>query len=185
MGFTHICGKTRGGKFTILRKTMRQRWQAKLGEVYAELRRRMHNPVPEQGAYLRSVVMGYVRYYGVPTNRASIAAFRKEVCWLWRRVLKRRSQKNRLTPVPRISTLTLMGSSHLSFSLSIGTTGSHVPHKSRDQVHATFMPDAAQAVTRLLLDLSWSPVSPPVLTSSFSFRHLISGSLALVSLNLT
>ncbi len=80
LGFTHICGKTRGGKFTILRKAMRQRWQAKLGEVYAELRRRMHNPVPEQGAYLRSVVRGYVRYYGVPKNRPSIAAFRKEVC---------------------------------------------------------------------------------------------------------
>jgi group II intron reverse transcriptase/maturase len=96
LGFTHICGKTRGGKFTILRKTERKRWHAKLKEVYAELRRRMHNPVPEQGAYLRSVVMGYVRYYGVPTNRPSIAAFRKEVCRLWRMVLKRRSQKHRL-----------------------------------------------------------------------------------------
>ena len=55
---------------------------------------------------------------------------------------------------------TLMGSTHLSFSLSIGTTGSHVPHKSLDQVRATFMPDAAQAVSRSLLHLSWSSVSP-------------------------
>jgi hypothetical protein len=62
---------------------------------------------------------------------------------------------------------------------------SHVPHKSLDQVDTIFMPDAAQAVNKYLLDLSWSPVSPPVLTSSFSFRHLIDGSLALVSLNLT
>ena len=51
-------------------------------------------------------------------------------------------------PVSRIGTLTLMRFPHLSFSLIIGTTGSHVPHKSLDQVRATFMPDAAQAVDR-------------------------------------
>ena len=60
LGFTHMCGQTRGGKFTVLRETMRKRWQVKLKGVYAELRRRMHDSVPEQGAYLRSVIMGYV-----------------------------------------------------------------------------------------------------------------------------
>ena len=97
LGFTHICAKTRGGKFTVLRKTMRKRRQAKLKEVYGELRRRMHDPVPEQGAYLRSVIMGHARYYGVPMNGPSVAAFRKEACWLWSKVLKRRSQKHHLT----------------------------------------------------------------------------------------
>jgi RNA-directed DNA polymerase len=97
LGFTHICAKTREGKFTVLRKTMRKRWQAKLKEVYRELRRRMHDPVPEQGAYLRSVLMGHVRYYGVPMNGPAVAAFRMEVCWLWSKVLKRRSQKHSLT----------------------------------------------------------------------------------------
>ena len=63
-------------------------------------------------------------------------------------------------PVPCIGTLTLMGSSHLSFSLNIRTTGSHVPHKSPVQVHATFMPDAAQAVSRLPLNFSWSSEGP-------------------------
>ncbi len=55
LGFTHICGRTRGESlFTVLRETMRQRWQAKLTEVYTELWRRMHDPVPEQGTYARS-----------------------------------------------------------------------------------------------------------------------------------
>ena len=49
LGFTHCCGKTRKGGFTVLRQTMRRRWQAKLREVKTELRRRMHLPVPEQG----------------------------------------------------------------------------------------------------------------------------------------
>ena len=57
--------------------------------------------------------------------------------------------------VPRIGTLTLGGASTLSFSLRIGTSASHVPHKSLDQVHATFMPDAIRAVNRFPPDLSW------------------------------
>jgi group II intron reverse transcriptase/maturase len=97
LGFTHRCGKTRKGKFRVDRETMRQRWQGKLREVYAELRRRMHTLVPTQGSYLRSVVVGHVRYYGVPGNGAKITAFRHQVGWLWYRALKRRSQKHSLT----------------------------------------------------------------------------------------
>jgi group II intron reverse transcriptase/maturase len=97
LGFTHICGTTRSGKFTILRQTMRKKWQAKLKELYIELRRRMHHPVPEVGAYLRSVVAGHVRYYGVPMNSTAIGAFREKVCRLWFKVLKRRSDKHNLT----------------------------------------------------------------------------------------
>ena len=96
LGFTHICSQTRKGVFTVLRKTMRKRRQAKLREVYIELKRRMHNPIPEQGAYLRSVIGGHIRYYGVPINGPSISAFRKEVCHMWWKVLKRRSHKHRL-----------------------------------------------------------------------------------------
>lgn len=96
LGFTHICSETKEGRFTVLRKTMQKRLQAKLKEVYSQLRRRMHQPVPEQGKYLRSVILGHMRYYGVPRNRPSIAVFRKGVCWLWRKVLKCRSQKHRL-----------------------------------------------------------------------------------------
>jgi RNA-directed DNA polymerase len=97
LGFTHICGTTRSGKFTVLRQTVRKKWQAKLKEVYIELRRRMHQSIPEQGAYLRTVVAGHVRYYGVPMNSQAIGAFREQVCRLWMKVLKRRSDKHNLT----------------------------------------------------------------------------------------
>ncbi|MDF2970225.1 MAG: ltrA [Microvirga sp.] len=49
LGFTHICGKTRLGRFQILRKSRRDRRIAKLKEIKNELRRRMHWPIPEQG----------------------------------------------------------------------------------------------------------------------------------------
>src|SRR5437867_2263317 len=97
LGFTHSCAKTRAGKFTVLRQTMRTRLRVKLGEVKAELRRRLHDPIPEQGAYLRSVVTGHVRYFGVPMNGPALHAFRFAVGWTWWRALRRRSQCHRIT----------------------------------------------------------------------------------------
>jgi len=97
LGFTHICGKKRSnGRFTVLRQTIRKRLQAKLSEVRAELKRRMHDPIPEVGQWLRSVVGGHIRYYGVPTNGAALHTFRFQVGWLWHRVLLRRSQNARM-----------------------------------------------------------------------------------------
>lgn len=93
LGLTHICGQTRQGKFTVIRHTMRTRFQAKLKAIKIELRRRMHWPVPEQGQYLRSVALGHVRYYGVPMNGDCIRAFVRELAVLWWRILNRRSQK--------------------------------------------------------------------------------------------
>ena len=96
-GFTHICGKTRKGKYTILRKTIGKKLQRKLREVYIRLRCIMHYPIPVQGSYLRSVVAGHVRYYGVPMNSSALSVFRREICRMWYKVLRRRSQKSRVT----------------------------------------------------------------------------------------
>jgi group II intron reverse transcriptase/maturase len=96
LGFTHICGKTRKGWFTVLRQTMRKRWQAKIQAVRAELKQRLHDPVPKVGAYLRSVVTGHYRYYGVPMNGPALSAFRLAIERTWRWALKRRSQKSRM-----------------------------------------------------------------------------------------
>jgi RNA-directed DNA polymerase len=96
LGFTHLCGKTRGGQFTVLRQTMRTRWQAKLQVVRTELMRRLHEPIPKVGAYLRAVITGHNRYYGVPMNGPALGAFRCAVARSWLRTLKRRSQKSRM-----------------------------------------------------------------------------------------
>jgi group II intron reverse transcriptase/maturase len=97
LGFTHICVRKRSNRmFTVLRQTIRKRLQAKLGEVKAELRRRMHDPVPEVGKWLRSVVGGHVRYYGVPMNSPALHVFRFQVGRLWHRALCRRSQNGRV-----------------------------------------------------------------------------------------
>jgi hypothetical protein len=97
LGFTHICGKTRKGRFAVLRQTMRKRMQAKLQRMRSELRRRMHDPVPEQGQWLRAVIAGHYRYYGVPRNMPALNEFRYQLLRLWKGMLERRSQAARIT----------------------------------------------------------------------------------------
>jgi group II intron reverse transcriptase/maturase len=97
LGFTHCCARTQDGKFMVLRQTMRQRWQAKLHAVARELRRRLHDPLPAVGAYLRSVVRGHMQYYGVPRNVPALKAFHLAITRLWRRVLAQRSQTARVS----------------------------------------------------------------------------------------
>jgi RNA-directed DNA polymerase len=97
LGFTHSCAKTRKGRFVVLRQTMRQRWQRKLKEVKAKLKQRMTTSVPVMGQYVRSVILGHMRYYAVPMNAVSVSDFRMAVARIWWRVLERRSQKARVS----------------------------------------------------------------------------------------
>jgi RNA-directed DNA polymerase len=97
LGFTHICAKTRNGRFTVRRQTMKKRLRAKLCEVKTELRRRITRPIPEQGEYLRAVLTGHARYYGVPGNGPALMAFRHQLSWLWGRSLRRRGNRRVLS----------------------------------------------------------------------------------------
>jgi group II intron reverse transcriptase/maturase len=97
LGFTHVCGKSREGEFVLLRLTSRKRVRRKLGEVKTELRRRLHDPIPEVGKWLRSVIQGHLNYYGVPLNYTALSGFRHRVIWHWRRALSRRSHTAHVT----------------------------------------------------------------------------------------
>ena len=96
LGFTHICAKTkRGNRFTIRRKTIAKRLRAKVKKMKEGIRLRMHDPVPEQGQWLRAVVLGHLNYYAVPGNKQSTDAFRTAAMREWLHALRRRSQKAR------------------------------------------------------------------------------------------
>ena len=97
LGFTHICGTSRSGRHQIQRRTIKKRMRAKLAALKVELRRRLHDPVPEVGKWLKTVLAGHFRYYGVPTNYASLDTVRYLVTRLWFRTLRRRSQRSSLT----------------------------------------------------------------------------------------
>jgi RNA-directed DNA polymerase len=96
LGFTHICGKTRDGRFGLRRVTIAKRMRAKLHQVRDELWQRRHLPVPEQGTWLGSVVRGHCAYYAVPGNSEAIREFRTQAARHWHRALRRRSQRTSL-----------------------------------------------------------------------------------------
>jgi len=97
LGFTHISGHDRRGKFMLRRITRRDRMMLALRRIKEELRRRWHQSVHEQGQWLRQVVRGYFAYHAVPTNSLRLQSFRYQVTDLWRRALRRRGQRDRTT----------------------------------------------------------------------------------------
>ncbi len=85
------------GRFMVRRTTIRKRMRVKLRAVKQQLHKRMHDPVPQTGQWLKSVVQGYFNYYAVPGNLTSLGVFRDRVLALWWRNLRRRSQKRRVS----------------------------------------------------------------------------------------
>jgi hypothetical protein len=71
--------------------------RATLRRVKEEMRRRMHEPIPEQGAWLKQVVGGFFAYHAVPTNGRALSAFYYYVKRIWLRTLRRRGQKDRFS----------------------------------------------------------------------------------------
>jgi RNA-directed DNA polymerase len=93
LGFTHICARWRQGSFVLARHTRRDRTMAKLLEVVEDLRHRWHQDIAEQGCWLGTVVRGYFAYHALPMNMRALSAFRDHVTDLWRRALRRPSER--------------------------------------------------------------------------------------------
>jgi RNA-directed DNA polymerase len=74
LGFTHICAKTRAGRFKLRRVTAKKRMRAKLRAVKAELRRRRHLPTPAQGALASQPAHAYVLGADEPSRRSLATA---------------------------------------------------------------------------------------------------------------
>jgi group II intron reverse transcriptase/maturase len=97
LGFTHICGTSRKGRFWVRRVTDSKRMRAKLKLVKDQIKQRMHLPIPEQGRWPASVVRGHQAYFAVPGNIEAVNNFRTEVTRHWHKALRRRSQRTRVT----------------------------------------------------------------------------------------
>jgi RNA-directed DNA polymerase len=97
LGFTHICGRSRAGRFQLRRRTRRDRMRTKLREIRDDLWRCRHAPLDEQGAWLGKVLRGYFAYHAVPTNSVALNEFHGIVLWHWLRALRRRGQRDKST----------------------------------------------------------------------------------------
>jgi group II intron reverse transcriptase/maturase len=94
LGFQHRCGTRRkDGGFTVDRETIGKRLTATVKRVRQELLKRRHEPTPQVGKWLKSVVTGYFNYHAVPGNTRALWLFRYLISKDWRRALSRRSQR--------------------------------------------------------------------------------------------
>jgi group II intron reverse transcriptase/maturase len=97
LGFTHACGKSKAGRFKLKRATDSKRMRVKLRALKGEIERRRHQPIPEQGVWLASVLQGHYQYYAVPDNIEALRAYRYQTRRHWCKALRRRSQRTTLT----------------------------------------------------------------------------------------
>ncbi len=65
--------------------------------VKEALRRRMHETIDEQGAWLCRIVMGFDAYHAIPTTAAALGGFHDNITNLWKRTLRWRGQKGAVT----------------------------------------------------------------------------------------
>jgi RNA-directed DNA polymerase len=97
LGFTHICARSRRGKFTVHVKTMSKRLRRGLKAIAEWCREHRHDPVNEQQKTLNAKLRGHYQYYGRPTNYRSLWQFYRRVCRIWREWLSRRTRGRPLT----------------------------------------------------------------------------------------
>lgn len=97
LGFTHMCGRMKNGRFEVDRRTSKHRMAKTLKEIRRMLKRNRHLPVSVQGARLNRLLRGYFGYYAVWTNLRRLNAFRTQVIRAWMHALRRRGQRHRMT----------------------------------------------------------------------------------------
>jgi RNA-directed DNA polymerase len=96
LGFTHICKRSRNGKFTIHLRTMRKRLKRSLLRVTAWCQKHRHDPVAEQQKALNRMLRGHYQYYGRPTNYCSLWGFFRSLRRIWKKWLNRRNRQRSL-----------------------------------------------------------------------------------------
>jgi RNA-directed DNA polymerase len=97
LGFTHICARTRRGRFTIHVRTMRKRLRRSIKAVAQWCREHRHDPVADQAVALNAKLRGHYQYYGRPTNSRSLTQFYRAVRRRWHKWLNRRSRQRSLS----------------------------------------------------------------------------------------
>jgi len=97
LGFTHICARSRGGKFTVHVKTIAKRLRRGLKAIADWCQQHRHDPVAEQQKTLNAKLRGHYQYYGRPTNYCSLWQFYRRVRRIWREWLSRRTRGRTLT----------------------------------------------------------------------------------------
>jgi len=93
LGFTFITGKTRNGKYTVIKVTSQKKLKQKRQKVKEWLKKNMHEPIGEIIKRLNLSLRGHYNYYGLSHNRRRMEKFYEYVKRQVKHWLSRRSQK--------------------------------------------------------------------------------------------
>jgi RNA-directed DNA polymerase len=98
LGFTHINGKTRAGKYRVVHTTSKKKLKAKKQSIKAWFKENMHKKASDTIEKLNRKIVGHYAYYGISGNSQSLVNFYKFVLDAFYKALTRRSQRQWITP---------------------------------------------------------------------------------------
>lgn len=96
LGFKHVCGHHRTGKFTLVRIPSQKSCRKFLDRVHAWLKGHSHWRRRDQQVQLRARLWGFYQYFALHHCSRKLEWVRHEVQLMWIRTLRRRSQRHRL-----------------------------------------------------------------------------------------
>jgi RNA-directed DNA polymerase len=97
LGFKHVCGVDRSGKFAVIRLPSVKSCRKFLLRTHDWLRRHRHWLKREQQHHLTLMLRGFYQYFGLHHCQRKLSSVRYAVLRQWAGVLRRRSQRHRLT----------------------------------------------------------------------------------------
>jgi group II intron reverse transcriptase/maturase len=95
LGFKHVCGTDRQGKFAVVRIPSQKSCRKFLDRVKQWLKVHMHWKVRHQQKHLTAMLTGFYRYYALPHCGVKLYGIYSQVRRYWRTTLKRRSQRSK------------------------------------------------------------------------------------------
>ncbi len=104
LGFTHLAGRDRQGRYLVIRKTQAKRLRRSLKAIGQWCKGHRHAPLAWQCAELSRKLRGHYGYYGIRGNYAALARFRHRARQLWYQALRRRSQRVNRSRLARLLT---------------------------------------------------------------------------------
>ncbi len=97
LGFTHVCGRDRSGKFAVIRIPGTKAIRKFRDRVKQWLKAHMHASPRDQQKHLSLMLRGFYQYFGLYHCTLKLGYVLREVQRQWARSLRRRSQRHRLT----------------------------------------------------------------------------------------
>jgi group II intron reverse transcriptase/maturase len=96
LGFTHFCTRNRNGKFTLGRKTERNRLRRSIKKLTEKMKEIRHYTIKEQAKKINEILRGHYNYYGLGGNLGSLLKVYRRTERVWLNMLSSRSWRGKI-----------------------------------------------------------------------------------------